>query len=83
MLQRGLPCSRPPAGQWLVNTLNFGSVVIRASHPAGKEYLVTWDGLTPLDLFLISLGYAAVFFAIVYYLPRYKVGHPQQPEGYD
>ena len=61
-------------GQWLVNTLNFGSLVIGAFHPAGKEYLVTWDGLTPVDLFLISLVYAAVFFVIAYYLPRYKGG---------
>jgi len=63
-----------PAGQWLVNTLNFGSVIIRATHVTGKEYLIPWDGLTPIDLFLISLVYAGVLFTIAYYLPRYKGG---------
>ncbi|MFP3202044.1 MAG: YeeE/YedE thiosulfate transporter family protein [Sulfolobus sp.] len=63
-----------PAGQWLVNTLNFGSQVIGATHPAGKEYLVPWSGLTPLDLFIFSLIYAGVLFTIAYFLPRYKGG---------
>ncbi|BFH72412.1 hypothetical protein SJAV_03560 [Sulfurisphaera javensis] len=63
-----------PAGQWLVNTLNFGSVIIGATHQAGKEYLIPWGGLTPVDLFLISLVYAGIFFTIAYYLPRYKGG---------
>ncbi|MBB5254556.1 YeeE/YedE thiosulfate transporter family protein [Sulfurisphaera ohwakuensis] len=62
------------AGQWLVNTLNFGSVIIGATHPSGKEYLIPWGNLTPVELFLISLVYSAIFFTVAYYLPRYKGG---------
>lgn len=63
-----------PAGQWLVKTLNFGSVIIGATHPSGKEYLIPWNGLTPLDLFGIAVVYAIGMFLLAYFLPRYKGG---------
>jgi uncharacterized membrane protein YedE/YeeE len=63
-----------PAGQWLVKTLNFGSLIIGAMHPSGKEYLLPWNGLTPLDLFGIAVVYAIGMFLLAYFLPRYKGG---------
>jgi hypothetical protein len=63
-----------PAGQWLVKTLNFGSLIIDATHPSGKEYLIPWNGLTPLDLFGIAVVYAIGMFLLVYFLLRYKGG---------
>lgn len=63
-----------PAGQWLTTVGNFGSLIIGATHPSGKEYLIPWDGLTPLDLFGISIIYAIGMFLLAYYLPRYKGG---------
>ena len=62
-----------PAGQWLVNTLNFGSLVL-----GGKKIspfvIQPLDGLTRLDLFGISVVYGVALFIIAYYLPRYKGG---------
>lgn len=61
-------------GQWLVSTANYGSVIIGASHSPGSVTLNLWDGLTPVELFGISLIYSAAMFLIAYYLPRYRGG---------
>lgn len=51
------------AGQWLVNTLNFGEVYL-----GGKV-------ATNLDIgFGIAIVWAIIMFLIAYYLPRYKEG---------
>jgi len=63
-----------PAGPWLWSALNFGNLIIGATQPSGKEYLIPWDGLTPLDLFGIAVAYAIGMFLLAYYLPRYKGG---------
>ncbi|EZQ07060.1 transporter [Candidatus Acidianus copahuensis] len=61
-----------PVGQWLVNTLNFGSVVIGGTH-VDKFIIRPWYG-TPAVIFGISLVYAVGLFLVAYYLPRYKGG---------
>jgi uncharacterized membrane protein YedE/YeeE len=63
-----------PVGQWLTTVGNFGNLVIGATNPPGEEYLIPWNGLTPLDLFGISIIYAIGMFLVAYYVPRYKGG---------
>ncbi|WPX07404.1 YeeE/YedE thiosulfate transporter family protein [Metallosphaera sedula] len=60
-------------GQWLVSTLNFGSLVIGGKH-VSTFVIQPFQGLTPVDLFGISLVYAVGLFLVAYYLPRYKGG---------
>ncbi|MCY0859286.1 MAG: YeeE/YedE thiosulfate transporter family protein [Sulfolobaceae archaeon] len=61
-----------PAGQWLVKTLNFGSLVIGGTK-VSAFVIEPWFG-NKLVLFGISLVYAAIMFLIAYYVPRYKGG---------
>ncbi|ARM76667.1 YeeE/YedE thiosulfate transporter family protein [Acidianus manzaensis] len=62
-----------PAGQWLVNTLNFGSLVLGGKH-VDTFIIQPFSGLTPIDLFGISIVYAIAMFLVAYYTPRYKGG---------
>jgi uncharacterized membrane protein YedE/YeeE len=62
-----------PVGSWLVNTLNFGSLVL-GGKKVSPYVIQPLDGLTKFDMFIISLIYAAVLFTIAYYMPRYKGG---------
>ncbi|MBW9141757.1 MAG: YeeE/YedE family protein [Candidatus Aramenus sp.] len=60
-------------GQWLVNTLNFGSLVI-GGKKVSPFVIQPLDGLTRLDLFGIAVVYAVAMFLVAYYVPRYKGG---------
>ncbi len=62
-----------PVGYWLIHTANLGSIVI-GGEKVSTYVIQPFAGLTKIDLFLISLVYAAVLFTIAYYMPRYKGG---------
>ncbi|BDB99478.1 YeeE/YedE thiosulfate transporter family protein [Saccharolobus caldissimus] len=62
-----------PAGQWLVNTLNLGSLII-GGKKVSAFIIQPFGGLSKLDIFGISIIYAISLFLLAYYLPRYKGG---------